>query len=159
MPSKDQSSRPGRNLRFLGSILMSKTTALAFSSSLCSSSSLRPSGMTWKTEPMVTSDALMSVPSGSFANRTPLAHMVWRNFETFQSPPRFPTAGTSTERGAIARAVTREPLSRPRRPTPIPESFAPSLRLSTAPARASSDERVAWRSSTMSWSRMSVLAQ
>ncbi len=84
--------------------------------------SLRPSGMTWKTEPIVTSAALMGVPSGSRVSRMPLRHIVCLSLPTFQSPPRFPMRGITTLSGAIASAVSMVPLSRPRRPTPIPES-------------------------------------
>ena len=79
-----------------------RTTALAFSSIQWSafSPSRRPSGMTWKTEPMVTSEALIGRAGRVEGEPScPRFHSVCRNVETFQSPPTSPISGTATVSG------------------------------------------------------------
>ncbi len=80
-------------------------------------SSCDASGMTWTTEPMVTSAALMGRP-GSIARRVPRCQRVCLNFETFQSPPTLPMSGTAMVSGKSARAEMTAPLRTPRRAMP-----------------------------------------
>ncbi len=129
---------------------------MAFSSSMSSLSSM-PSGMTWNTEPMVTSDALIGRPVGSFVRRVPFAHMVWRRSSLGSAAGARSRTRTMPGRGKAARAPIIELRISLRRLKP--DSLSASWNASTALARVASVPRVLWRSSVISRSTTSDFDQ
>ncbi len=112
---------------------------MAFSSSMCSESSM-PSGMTWKTEPMVTSDALIGRPVGSFVRRMPDFQKVWRRSSFGSSAGAKSRTRTTPGSGKATRAPIIELRISLRRLNP--DSLSASWNASTALARVASVPRV-----------------
>ena len=134
---------------------------MAFSSSGCPESRMF-SGITWKAEPIVTSEALIgwiSFSSGimpmSLQRRTPSPQRVLKSLSPGSGPRSRKTRIAGS--GAIATAAMSVLRMSERRA--MPDSSFAWLRISSAIAWSSSEPPISWRSSTTSASGTRFFAQ